>query len=588
MNESPSGATVPMVDSTGAEWIIFAGQAVRNGIPISYTRNVAWLLYYNHVVYQQNQKGNWYKWVNNSFQPTTDPRPVVPTESPQSTTLNSTTGTIYDANLVAWTLVTSTSSGLQIAKAGTVDTTTANVTLLLYWNHTIYQQNSAGGWWAWVKNAWSNTTDPRVAPLPPNSNLAIHLAATTGKTVPNTLFGFCGGGLVYGNNRNNDFDTVFDTKFQASAAKLKPGLIRLNTQQTEPLLQNVFANGVGSPNWAWLDNWINNHAGFFNDATSRLVFGIGPAFADTSIDAGTWASWATAVANHLIAAGQECFYWEIGNEPDSMNSGSYCNYFNTIADALHAVNPNYKCGGPVTSYWGGGGLDQPFLSNCTSRIGYIVWHNYGFSGSTTPSSAQAYQQALSYTNIASIRSEVSSHGLPTTIPLSVQEYNMVLDGGNNGVFDAAMFSCLFMTGCFQSDPTFTMGAVWDLVGPNGGFPCIGNSFVGDNGTIDPQGWYLGMAGQLMPGAEVTTSTTLGNLQVLASKTAKTWAVQIANYDTSGNNQTITLGITGGTVGVGMNMWQLDAANPSGTTTALTGLTVACPGPSITILTGTYS
>ena len=151
-----------------------------------------------------------------------------------------------------------------------------------------------------------------------------------------------------------------------------------------------------------------------------------------------------------------------------------------------------------------------------------------------------------------------------------------------------MFSCLFVTGAFKSDPMFTMSAVWDLVGPNGGFSCIGNSFMGDNSTIDPQGWYLGLAGQLMPGSEVTATSALGNLQLLASKTTTAWALQVANYDTSGATQTLNVGLTGGTVGK-INMAQISAGRSSvlrSTPGSLNG--ISCPSRSITFLTGTYS
>lgn len=503
------------------------------------------------------------------------------TESP-----NGSTTPLIDSNGDQWTLVAG-----QVLKNGSPAGYSANVTLLLYWNHIIYQQNNAGGWWNWVNNTWNPTSDPRGAPpINTNANVTVNLTAPTGKTVPNTLFGFCGGGLVYGNNRNNDFDVVFDAKFQASAGQIKPQLIRLNTQQTQPMLQHIFANGVNNPDWGWLDNWIKNHAGFFNDKTGRLVFGIGPSFSDTSISPSTWASWAVAVANHLKAAGQECFWWEIGNEPDGtggIGGPTYATYFNAIADALHSVNPNYKCGGPVLSYWGSGGYDQSFLQSCASRIGYVVWHAYGFAGNATPSSSQVYQQALNYGNISSVRNEVNGYGL-TKIPFAINEYNNLLDGGNNSGFDSAMFSCLFVTGAFKSDPMFTMSAVWDLVGPNGGFSCIGNSFMGDNSTIDPQGWYLGLAGQLMPGSEVTATSTLGNLQLLASKTATAWALQVANYDTSGASQTLNVGLTGGTVGR-INMAQISAGRSSvlrSTPGSLNG--IPCPSRSITFLTGTYS
>lgn len=67
-------------------------------------------------------------------------------ESPDGSALTSTTGTLFDAQGNAWTLVNGGARGLQIAENGAVLAPTQNVTILLYWNHQIFQQNSSGLW----------------------------------------------------------------------------------------------------------------------------------------------------------------------------------------------------------------------------------------------------------------------------------------------------------------------------------------------------------------------------------------------------------------------------------------------------------
>lgn len=592
--ESPNGSSIPIIDSNGTAWTIIEARVAQNNVVDKNTANVAVLLYWDRVVYHVNWSSEWYMWIDSGWIATTDPReeeppePSGPVESEQGATLTSAEGALYDASLDKWTLVESALKGLQIAFNDQIDDTTGSVVLLLYWSQLIYQQNAQGGWWFWAANRWNDTTDPRVQG---NANVTVNLTSPTGKAVPNTLFGFCGGGLCYGNSHSNNFDVVFDQKFQASAAKLKPALIRFNTQQTEPMFNHIFRNGTGNPDWEWLDNWVYNHAGFFNDKTNRVVFGIGPAFSNISIPPSVWAERASAVAKHLRDVGQECFWWELGNEPDGsggMSTSDYNNYFNAMADALHSVNPDYKCGGPVTSYWGSEGYDKAFLPACAHNIGYAVWHVYGFhNNSSYANSAEVYQQAIRYGDISNVRNTVNSYGLGH-IPLAINEYNMVLDNANNSVFDAAMFSCLFLTGAFQNDPLFTMTAVWDLVGPNGGFSCIGNSYQGDNSHIDPQGWYLGLAGQYMPGDEVSFSTQIGNLKLLASKTAQTWALQICNYEVGGSTHTLNIGLTGANAVSNIKMMQMTAAHPDVTTRQLGSLSgIACPSQSITILTGSY-
>lgn len=70
---------------------------------------------------------------------------------------------IVDANLNKWSVVAGAVQKNDLAAGFT-----ANVTTLLYFKKTIYQQNNAGGWWSWDGTTWVNSTDPRiVAPPPP-------------------------------------------------------------------------------------------------------------------------------------------------------------------------------------------------------------------------------------------------------------------------------------------------------------------------------------------------------------------------------------------------------------------------------------
>jgi len=71
-------------------------------------------------------------------------------------------GSLVDATGAAWTL----KAGIVYRAA--VETISAAVALLLYFDGEIYQQ-AHGEWWGWVNNAWSSIpADPRpVAPPPP-------------------------------------------------------------------------------------------------------------------------------------------------------------------------------------------------------------------------------------------------------------------------------------------------------------------------------------------------------------------------------------------------------------------------------------
>lgn len=99
---------------------------------------------------------------------TVPPPPPAVLESPNGATITATTDpAIIDASLKSWTLVPSNNGGLQVNVNGAAAGYSANVVLLLYYVHVIYQSNSDGGWWYW-NGDWVATTDPRqTIPTPP-------------------------------------------------------------------------------------------------------------------------------------------------------------------------------------------------------------------------------------------------------------------------------------------------------------------------------------------------------------------------------------------------------------------------------------
>lgn len=94
--------------------------------------------------------------------PTGPTLPPAPKESLEGTKITKPTDpAIVDSIGELWTL---NPSG-KIAVGGAEDQTTANVVLMVYHNHLVYQQNQAGGWWYKhvASDAWVNTTAPVIA-----------------------------------------------------------------------------------------------------------------------------------------------------------------------------------------------------------------------------------------------------------------------------------------------------------------------------------------------------------------------------------------------------------------------------------------
>lgn len=576
--QSANGTTVTtsgmaIVDSSLNAWALVGGQVAHNGTVDTATSNVSLLLYWNKVLYQENTSKLWWYWNGTGWTAATgDPR--IASESASGTTVTSSSGSIIDSAGTKWTLVSSTTSGMQAAKNATVDTTTANITLLLYWNHLVYQQNSAGGWWYW-NNSWVGSTDPRV--IATTGDVTINFASQTGSTVSKYLYGFSTGPLQDGDGGN--FAIAGNPAFIASAAKLRPTLIRFNI--TGSVVQ-AFNNG----NTSVMNNFWNNYQKFC-DPQVRLVMAV-PGGNDTSISPQTCAQWAANFAQAMKNQGHEIMYWEVGNELDGLGPNTYASYFNPIADALHAVNPNYLVGGPVASWWNGIDLGT-FASLSGSRCGFIDFHSYSASPGIVPS----FASAMGGSAVQAARNQVSNTAL-AHLPIGMLEYNMinVPDNSSAGatqaqIYGAVWIACL-LTACVTQETAANSGnlmcGLWDIVNDSN-YGVIGNQFNGGFGNyaaIDPQGWYLGYAGQNMAGNIVSTTTTKSNLQVMATVNGGHFAIQLVNY--SSTSQTLNLATSGLTLPASITRWELSAANPNTVTSTLANLTgVVVPAQSIVIL-----
>jgi hypothetical protein len=91
------------------------------------------------------------------------------TASPSGTTIPS-AAHITDGGANVWTVA----AGV-VRENGAAAGYSKAVTLLLYDNSIIYQENSAGGWWSWTDSTWASSTDPRKSP---SANLTTIPAAT--------------------------------------------------------------------------------------------------------------------------------------------------------------------------------------------------------------------------------------------------------------------------------------------------------------------------------------------------------------------------------------------------------------------------
>ncbi len=413
----------------------------------------------------------------------------------------------------------------------------------------------------------------------------VDLSRSSGKKVQPYLYGYATGALL-----DDDFQLAADSAAERSARKLSPALIRVNSPVTS-IIQSVFANGVAAPDWTPVATWIQHRADFLG-TNGRLIFGIGPSGRDTTISPATWAEYAGATARHFREIGQEITYWEVGNECDAMGAKAYCDYFNAIADALHSVNRSYLVGGPVSSWWNG--IDLPtFVRRSGTRIGFIDFHSYPVND--IDSTQTAYQKAATFADVRSARLALAGT-VAARLPIGLLEYNLNGDEQPNGTWGlpaqgtvvGAVYVALLLTQAFASDARCTMGALWDLIADSN-YGVIGN--IHDQGryrAIDPQGWYLSQASRLMPGQQVPASTNAANLQVLATRNGRHFAIQLVNYNLRAG-RSVTVSVAGKPPGHQVARWELSARYPAGYTSTLASLgRLRLPPQSVTIVTGQRS
>jgi hypothetical protein len=599
-----------IVDKTGITWSLATStdrgmQIVMKGTVDAATANVTLLLYWNQIVYQQNAAGGWWLW-NNGWSATTDPRlkPVVPVPPvvPPTVVAESVNGTkviapgegIVDAALTLWTLVSSASSGLQISHSKVVDTATSNVTLLLYWNHQVYQQNAAGGWWYWT-GSWVGTSDPRVTA---GNTVTVNLSTKTGTPVPATLFGIGSSGDFNGNRHaisNN-------TSWQAAAKSLNMSLFRPNFGNSN-VMANMFAN-QGSPDWSHIDTLLKNLPTFFDVANGRLLVTLGgdaPSWINihSSVGQVQFADLCVQIAQRFANAGVECFYYELWNEPDSIDINTYCDMFNIASAALKKYGSSrgktYNLGG-VTDTWMRADRIKVLAEKC--RPDFLSYHQYvtgpgdgSFQPGNLSDTPTVMQKAINnYKNAATDCRNAVAGTASANVPIFLGEWNIVYtpdSGGGNYNIDyrqitniGAVFTALAFISLIDANKNVTMGALWEL---------YADTFYGVVRTdlkISAQGALFQRLTTSMAGDQVkaTVSGSM-NLKCLAITNESKFGVMLVNYDTN-KNYAVNLVITGLT-STTVNQYEVNADNLAGrsqsvNTNALGNLNL--PAMSVTLIT----
>ncbi|MDF2709875.1 MAG: hypothetical protein K0R62_5527 [Nonomuraea muscovyensis] len=143
---------------------------------------------------------------------------------------------------------------------------------------------------------------------------------------------------------------------------------------------------------------------------------------------------AVALYRHFAASGKPVQRFILGNElncactPDKpeMPATEYSRRFNLIADALRAVDPAVKVGGPATA-WDDHDYIRTLLRNSGDRVDFVDYHDYGNGSEPVTDEALLGDVIREYeTDIAAVRALIRSE-LGRDLDLQIGEFNSDFD-----------------------------------------------------------------------------------------------------------------------------------------------------------------
>jgi hypothetical protein len=388
--------------------------------------------------------------------------------------------------------------------------------------------------------------------------------ALTGQTIQAGMFGLsCSMWSI-----NHDYLPATDSTLWPILNQYPTGLLRHNWE-LNTFMDIVFPSrgSVNTPNFANLDNYLNNLASFrtFLPTSARIMVTLGnPSWLTTSssADQTLLGQMAVTVAKYFVQKNAPVTYWELTNEPNGfINLTDLCNMFNAVRSALKAYNASYKVGGLTYSFY----IQADYLTFFqTCRPDFTSSHWYSTNdvdGNTVQTCLNSAANFTSYTT--GIRADMTSAGLsPTTTEIFVGEYNF--DGGNfsgvhNNDYVGAVHGSTMMIACAMANVNVTMGAMWETVNDGtyaqyGGAAAYGYSGYG----AKPGGVTLSKLAQAMAGPQLSLSGLSGRLVGLATKQPGGHAVALVNYDVSA---TIPVNLTlAGATASAYTSWELGSNN----------------------------
>jgi len=634
-----AGTTIPsatpgigsITDINGAVWTVTsAGVVQKNGANAGFSSNVTRIVYVNNVIWQTNAAGNWYYWTEPNIwtqgsDPTAATASNITFDGAQSVAGGNGSGAHIDyiRAYAARPAGAGTGTYHWVGEAGDPRLASQTVTDILLDNQTVTAGSPAStvvgnivvvtssGQFTGTFGALggSNAANFKIvnsqlqtagALTAGTNSVSITAQLTNGSTVTKSFtiqiapatatgsvaltsvikgFSRYNFGLSTGALADNKFAALANSSVVSSLAQIRPTLLRINADQ-------YIARNFGTDNTVMNAWWAN--ATSFMDPSYRLIMGVGPLTGQEVLSPSQWASLVGTFAQAEKTAGHEIIYWSVGNEWPS-DVDTYSAYFNAIADTLHGINAAYKVGATEGLSWNAPDI-AAFLVDSAGKVDFFCFHSYPVAPADT--NAQIYAKAIGFTDVASVRAKLVNTAA-ADIPIMMTEYNgnAAQNSGAfglpwQGTYVGAVYNALLLSAAHKSDFNFTGAAMWDALYDDY-YGAVGNKQLASDPTkIDPAGYYLGKAGQVMSGNQVSASTSLTSVDILFTVNAKAFAAQIVNYDVAAA-KTLNLSVLGGAISGTVARWEIGKANP---TTPLIGTqasmsSIALPSEQIVLLTG---
>lgn len=280
--------------------------------------------------------------------------------------------------------------------------------------------------------------------------------------------------------------------------------------------------------------------------------------ADGSINVGSYAKFCAQlvwIVNKELGKGVR--YWECMNEPDLWkdfrnNQSGIFPLYNACADAMKAVDPTIKVGGPTLSWYQAPLVDR-FLTNCWANVDFLSWHHYMTCSSGTDIQGVVMAHIGDFTKeidqahraIASHRAGGFSDG--HRIQCAVDEFNIPCDWRNQGWGQGTNIGAAFFAAVFRAMALahLDISANWSAKEDNYGM-------IDMSDHIRPPGYVYAWANRYLVGKIAEASSDDPSCEVLpiyrgAGAPGDKHALLLFNTSAQAKSVTLSYGLPAGQV-----------------------------------------